>query len=55
VPNSHDVKNAEKGRRLGHFSDVGWEKGNFGKRGVETRYSPCRAWLSLITSRGNFR
>ncbi|MCT8946731.1 hypothetical protein [Pseudomonas iridis] len=53
--NLHDVKNVEKGRRLGHFSDVGWEKGNFGKRGVETRYSPCCACLSLITSRGNFR
>jgi hypothetical protein len=29
--NLHDVKNVGKGRLLGHFSDEGWEKGNFGK------------------------
>jgi len=39
--NLHDVKNVKKGRRLGHFSDVGWGKGNFGNRGIETGCSPC--------------
>ncbi|MDD1002096.1 hypothetical protein [Pseudomonas sp. TNT2022 ID642] len=53
--NLHDVKNVEKGLRLGHFSNVGWEKGNFGKRGIEMGYSLCGAWPSVITSRGNFR
>lgn len=53
--NLHDVKNVEKGCRLGHFSNVGWEKGNFGKRGIEMGYSPCGSWSSVITSRGNFR
>jgi hypothetical protein len=53
--NVHGVKNVEKGRHLGHFSNVGWEKGNFGKRGIEIGYSPCGAWPSVITSRGNFR
>ncbi|MFJ4249328.1 hypothetical protein [Pseudomonas sp. NPDC089741] len=37
--NLHGVKNVEKGRRLGRFSNVGWEKGNFGKRGIEMGYS----------------
>lgn len=32
------------------FSNVGWEKGNFGKRDIEMGYSPCSAWLSVITS-----
>lgn len=40
---SHDAKNFEEGLRLGHFSDVGWGKGNFVKRGVEMGYSPCGA------------
>lgn len=53
--NLHDVKNVEKGCRLGHFSNVGWEKGNFGKRDIEMGYSPCSSWSSAITSRGNFR
>lgn len=53
--NLHDVKSVEKGRRLGHFSNVGWEKGNFGKRDIEMGYSPCASWSSVITSRGNFR
>jgi hypothetical protein len=37
------------------FSNVGWEKGNFGKRDIEMGYSPRSAWLSVITPRGNFR
>jgi len=53
--NLHGVKNVEKGRRLGRFSNVGWEKGNFGKRGIEMGYSPCGASPLVITSRGNFR
>ena len=39
----------------GYFSDVGWEKGNFSKRGIKTGWSSYRSWLSPITSEGNLR
>ena len=45
----------QKRGALGRFSDVGWGKGNFGNRGIEMSYSPYRALLSVITSKGNFR
>ncbi len=41
--------------RMAIFSEVGWEKGNFSKRGIKTGQSPCRSWLSPITSEGNLR
>ena len=36
------------------ISVEGWKKGNFGNRGIEVGSSPCGAWLSVITSEGNF-
>ena len=54
----HKFRRCKKTPKLmahGYFSGVGWEKGNFSKRGIRTGWSPYRSWLSPITSEGNLR